>query len=62
MNTYSGAALQEDLIRAAVELERSMLRKLLPLGGLGSGRVAANEDLQVPNSKDLVRHLSSQYQ
>lgn len=29
-----------------MELERSMLRKVLPLGGPDSARVAANEDLQ----------------
>lgn len=39
--------MQADLTRAAVQLQRSMLRKVLPLGGPDGARVAASEDLQV---------------
>ncbi len=46
MLTFATLVSQADLIKAAVELERSMLRKVLPLGGPDSARVAANEDLQ----------------
>lgn len=44
---------QADLTRAAVELQRSMLRKVLPLGA-DSARVAANEDLQVRSALEQL--------